>query len=303
MSSFIANDFRTSDYSDFRPRYPPEWYTKLNDFHEASYDLVVDVGCGPGTATTALKNSLPFHRVIGIDPSEPMIQTAKLNQEKDAPASSNKNKIEYYKYTAEELGVLKREAGLPMLDMITAAECAHWLDWQKFQKAAYSALTPGGTLALWGYVDPVFVDYPEFDEVIESLQYSDDTLGPYWEQPGRTRLRQLFRHVIFDPELFVENVITCYDPRVVARDSNVSYALHMEQTMTVEAFSRYIETWSSYHVWRKHHFVEAVGSAGNETSLSQDFVVNFIKTTGLSRDSHVRVAWKTVTCLARKRAE
>ena len=86
--------------------------------------------------------------------------------------------------------------------MITAVECAHWFAFDKFQDQCFQHLTPGGTLAIWGYADSIFLDYPEFDQAILDQAYGEDQLGPYWEQPGRSILHSSLKDFHLKEEWF-----------------------------------------------------------------------------------------------------
>ena len=47
------------------------------------------------------------------------------------------------------------------VDMVVAGRAAHWFDYPKLFPEMKRILRPGGTLAFWGYKDPVFPDYPK----------------------------------------------------------------------------------------------------------------------------------------------
>lgn len=65
-------------YAESRPSYPPKLYDTILRHHAATggrFDVLVDVGCGPGTATRDLAAS--FARAVGLDAGEEMIATAR----------------------------------------------------------------------------------------------------------------------------------------------------------------------------------------------------------------------------------
>jgi ubiquinone/menaquinone biosynthesis C-methylase UbiE len=65
-------------YASQRLSYPSELYEAVLAYHSSTggqYDLLVDVGCGPGNATRDVARS--FDRALGVDPGEAMIETAR----------------------------------------------------------------------------------------------------------------------------------------------------------------------------------------------------------------------------------
>lgn len=59
--------------------YPPELLNAILDFVAplSAHAIAVDLGCGPGQLTALLAEADPFERVIGVDPSEIMIERAR----------------------------------------------------------------------------------------------------------------------------------------------------------------------------------------------------------------------------------
>ena len=79
-----------------------------------SYEVLLDVGCGPGNVTNVLAPA--FDVAIGVDPGEEMINTAKLSDgrsSRDAP-------VQYYVCAAEDLDKLE-QVSHGTVDLITAA--------------------------------------------------------------------------------------------------------------------------------------------------------------------------------------
>lgn len=71
----------------------------------------------------------------------------------------------------------------------------------------------GGTLAFWGYSDPVFVDYPDASLILNKYVYLDsEYLGPYWEYPGTNLLRGNYRDVTIPSDLFTEVIRVEHEP-------------------------------------------------------------------------------------------
>ena len=178
--------------------------------------------------------------------------------------------------------------------MITVAEAAHWfLPFKDFLKEAKKVLKPNGTLAIWGYIDPCFVEYPELDNFLLSLDYGKDYFGDYWEQPGRS----ILRHLLDDQK--IETSDGFYDIEVrkfTAADyrsgQNLDFPLKIKRRITVAQFRGYVDTWS------------AVNKRDNVLHDSKEVIDGFFaelfqKAPGLGWDTEVTVLWKAVYKFAR----
>lgn len=130
-------------YSEFRRDYDPKVYQTIMDHHTSTggqLDTFLDVGCGPGYATRALAPH--FARALGLDPAEGMITTAR-----SLTPESSESTVQFAISTCEELGSnLTPPVADGSVDLITAANAAHWFDMPRFWAAASRVLKPGGTL-------------------------------------------------------------------------------------------------------------------------------------------------------------
>ena len=104
-------------YSRDRGSYPQALYDIIYDFHSTTspggaHGTVIDVGCGPGISTWPLAQK--FGQVIGVDPSDGMVETANsiLSQRE---SEMGEKTIKFVAGRAEDLG------GAQSADMITAA--------------------------------------------------------------------------------------------------------------------------------------------------------------------------------------
>ncbi|CDH13265.1 uncharacterized protein ZBAI_05051 [Zygosaccharomyces bailii ISA1307] len=232
MSSFGAEDFDAKTYSELRPTYPEKFYKILANYHLGPRGLLVDLGCGPGTATLQMADRLSFKRVIGTDLSAIMVQKATFCKEltpesyenvtfMQSPGESfeflgidaNKQKCDmitavecvhyfnieefekaiaanlrkdgtiaiwgYGDFFFESFEFLGIDANKQKCDMITAVECVHYFNIEEFEKAIAANLRKDGTIAIWGYGDFFFPDYPYLDAELKHLMSGPDRLGPY----------------------------------------------------------------------------------------------------------------------------
>lgn len=134
-------------YAALRPGYHSSLYDAVRNQHAKTggqFETLLDVGCGPGTATLALAPS--FSNAIGIDPSEGMIKAAETaSLEKDSSGN-----VRFGVSTATELGSnLSPTIQDGSVDLIIAANAAHWFNLDEFWPSADRVLKPGGSVALW----------------------------------------------------------------------------------------------------------------------------------------------------------
>lgn len=118
--AYSAKD--AENYAQHRMEYSDNLYQTLFSYHSAKggkFDTVIDVGCGPGKATFKLAET--FATVIGLDPSESMISTARSLL--DTKPDEIKSKVRFEVSTAEDIDQALVPDG--SVDVITAATCAH----------------------------------------------------------------------------------------------------------------------------------------------------------------------------------
>lgn len=113
-----------ANYAKLRLQYSDDLYQLVTSYHTSSGEgklgTVVDVGCGPGVASFQLAEY--FETVIGLDPSEGMINTARSRLAASGGEKGTKN-IRFELSTAEDINpALIPDASV---DVITAATCAH----------------------------------------------------------------------------------------------------------------------------------------------------------------------------------
>jgi hypothetical protein len=104
-------------YAASRLSYSQNTYNKVLDHHTATggkFDLLLDVGCGPGNATRDL--ALSFDRTIGADPGAQMIEAANALGGKTKSGKA----IEFVVAPAEEISQIKH-LGPSSVDLLTAA--------------------------------------------------------------------------------------------------------------------------------------------------------------------------------------
>jgi len=214
MATFAQTSFNAAVYSASRPTYPKALFQYIFNYHEKGsatlpvdsplkprWNLAVDLGCGTGQATTEL---YPFKKVIGVEPSLVMVEKARkyVGEHLGGGPELSSKQFEFVQSPAEELGFLENES----VDLVVAAQAAHWFDWNTLWPEVARVLRPSGTIAFWTYSEFRLPQYPSLTPLIthylQGTQGSTpptslDSLGNYWERPGRTILE---RHLVDIPE-------------------------------------------------------------------------------------------------------
>lgn len=294
MSAFAQTDFDAERYDRCRPSYPEEFFQVLNEYHKGKRQLLVDVGCGPGIATFQVAVELTgFDKIIGTDISSAMVQRAR-----QSPAALHDARVSFVVSTSEDFSFLGTSGSdKQAIDMITAAECAHYFDFERFQASVAANLRSQGTIAIFGYGDAIFLDHPELDAIIDDVSYGQDKLGPLWDQPGRTLAREMLSSWTFDPNYFTDVQEFTLQATTLRSEPISHFAqkpLLILKEMTVADYASNIRTWSAYHTWYKK-FGDSLPELGEQ-------FVNDIKSVcpGLDASSTVRVAYSTYYKLARR---
>ncbi len=144
-------------YAAFRPTYPDALYDFLAA-GPALRQLAWDCGTGNGQCAVALADR--FARVIATDASARQISRA-----------VSAGNVRYRVAPAEDSGI--EDAAV---DLVTAAQAAHWFDTARFADEVRRVAAPGAWLAVWGYtlarVGPVV------DRLLDAFYTGE--IGPFW---------------------------------------------------------------------------------------------------------------------------
>lgn len=193
-----------AEYATYRPSYPRQVSSFLADL-APSTALAVDVGCGTGQLSTQLADY--FDRVLAFDPSESQIAAA-------TPCPN----VTYAVAPAERLPV--RDA---TVDLVTAAQSAHWFNLPQFYSEARRIAAPGGVIALVTY-GVLRLSDADLQELFGRFYY--DGIGRFWD-PGRHFVDEGYRTLDFPFE------------ELEAPE------LSIDRDLDPEAFLGYIGTWSA----------------------------------------------------------
>ncbi len=188
MSQIFKDHFseKTAAYAAYRPSYPAALADFLASVAPAKA-LALDCGCGSGQLSVLLAKH--FDVVVATDASASQVENA-------APHAN----VTYRCAPAEHSGLEDNT-----VDLVVAAQAAHWFDLDAFYSEARRAGRAGAAIALVSY-GPMCVDAAA-DPVIE--HFYRKVIGPYWP-PERRHVEDGYRSFPFPfsevdtPELAIE---------------------------------------------------------------------------------------------------
>ena len=228
-------------YALYRPTYPLELAKSLSE-HVGDRKLALDVGCGTGQFSVLL--AAFFDSVRATDVSEDQLTNAIPHPQ-----------VSYNIGSAEQFQLEDQS-----VDMITAAQAAHWFDLPKFYSEARRVLKPDGLVAL--------ITYGVFD-----------ILGPARDR-ARDRILEFYWHDIHsfwpDRRKHVETGYSAFE--FPFREIELP-ALTIERNWTAEQLLNYCATWSA---------VKRAKAAGRD-DLLENFRTDLIKIMGPTQE--MTVSW------------
>jgi SAM-dependent methyltransferase len=163
----------SADYAAYRPTYPPALVDYLASLC-AETSLALDAGCGTGQLSVLLARR--FSRVIATDASAQQIDKAEAQEG-----------VEYRVAPAERSGLADAS-----VDLVVAAQAAHWFDLPAFYAEARRIGKPGAVLALVTY--GVVQADPAVNPLIQDFYWN--VVGPYWP-PERRHVEEGYRSFAF----------------------------------------------------------------------------------------------------------
>jgi SAM-dependent methyltransferase len=196
-------------YAAYRPTYPPELAAWLASI-APSPALALDAGAGSGQLSVLLAEH--FERIVATEPSAQQVESATPHP-----------KVDYRVAPAEK-------CNLPdgSVDLLTAAQAAHWFDLPAFFEEAGRLLKPKGAIALISYAG--MGHSSSIEPLIDAFRL--ETLKLYWPTE-----RQLVENGYRDIHLPFEPIAP---PR-----------FFIEVQWPLAAMIGYLDTWSAIRAMEK----------------------------------------------------
>ncbi|KAK0232110.1 S-adenosyl-L-methionine-dependent methyltransferase [Armillaria nabsnona] len=279
MTTFAKKSFNASVYAASRPTYPKALFDYIFAYHESGvvsnkqpvsaprykprWDLAVDLGCGTGQATIELT---PFKKVVGVEPGEKMLDAARkyLNErivdsvDQSSPfpiersssigGETEGSRFEFVNSNAEDLSFLAPST----VDLVIAAQAAHWFDYSRLWPELDRVLRPNGTVAFWVYSEFRLPAYPSLTPLITDYAQGTDpatSLGPHWQRPGRTILEN---HLLDVPEPSWGKTDRVFFTGSHYPDLPSPLPVILRTKTTWGALLTYFRSWSSLHTYLEH---------------------------------------------------
>ncbi len=164
---------RAAQYARSRPGYPPELVDYLAEIAPEA-ERVWEAGCGSGQLTRVL--AAAFRHVVASDPSVQQLVHAR-----------REHGVTYCCATAEASALANAS-----VDLVVAAQAAHWFELQRFYQEARRVGRSGAVIALVSY--GVTEVTPDVDVVIRD--FHTRVLGSYWP-PERKHVDAGYRTLEF----------------------------------------------------------------------------------------------------------
>jgi SAM-dependent methyltransferase len=244
-----------------------------------------------------------FAKVIATDPSPGMISQATKMTENP--------KISFRQTSVEDLSFLPDKS----IDMAVAGQCAHWFDYEKAWPELARVIKPGGSLAMFGYKDNIFLGYPRANRIFDKFCYGRvdvepgvESMNHYWERPGRDKVRNLLRDVEPPSTEWSDVERILFDIDADAAEIPSSDVAWMTKQISLGSFESYVRTYSALQGWKDAHPEKKSLADGGSGDLVDMLMAQLVESEPEWRelgrkwpDAQVTTVWGTYILLARRR--
>lgn len=216
-----------------------------------------------------------------------------------ATPTSGYTNVEFRQAPAEKLSFVENGA----IDAVVAGQAAHWFSYPEAWKELKRVVRKGGTIAFFGYKDPMFPNHPKASRIMQDFDDSmeEGKLGRYWQRPGRDICNDLYREIV-SPEADWEDVQRLeYHPGSNGVHSGTGTRF-LHRKMLLGDVMEYVRTWSAAVNWAEQHPERRARSKGAEGDVVDDmFDAMKAVEDDWTEEKEVDLEWGTVLLLARKR--
>jgi len=252
QQGFVDFSFASPQYAKFRPDYPQTLFDEiLMRVPQENRKVAVDIGAGTGQASIPLCKY--FEKVTAYDPSPGML--------KEAVEKAKLANLSFHEGTADKIDVADLS-----VDLVVAAQAAHWFNLPVFFKEVDRVLKPSGVLAIWGY-SICRLENPDADKLVQEFYTS---VRPYFH-PNRQMVDDHYKD-IKPPFPSVERI-----------------TFEMKKCTHIESFLGYVSTWSGLNEYKQahpeqgdplttlQHSLKAVMGSNDEISFHHPLFMMFAK--------------------------
>lgn len=273
------NSAQSKHYNDVRRDYHPSVYQAVFDAHGSSggqLDSLVDIGCGPGLATRNVAQN--FTHVIGLDPSDGMLGTARSLGGETASGEA----IRYEQSTAAELGSnLSSPIRGGSVDLIIATNAARWFDMSTFWPSAARILKPCGTVALWTSgnvcIHPDMPNAVAIQAVIDT--HNNESIDSYYNA-GNILTRERYLELPL-PWTLAEKVDAFDEKEFFRREWAAGHTFHTgENEVLMTQYEKLMSTSSPRQRWREAN-LDLVGTDQDEIRILKRKILKLLQEAGV----------------------
>jgi SAM-dependent methyltransferase len=300
FSSYNAEQGKA--YAEARAQYSPTLYQTIIDYHTSTngqLNSLLDVGCGPGTVARTL--GARFTHSIGLDPSEGMIATARSL----GGTTLTSEPVRFEISTAEELGAsLSQPIQDASVDLITAANAAHWFKMPDFWPRAARILKPGGSVVFWCSGRPrMHLSIPNAAAIQAAMdEFEEKYLKPYFIE-GNLLTRNRYVGLPLPWEL--EQPVPEFDESAfIRKEWNVAEDFYAHQSeITLDRYEKVMASTSPIVRWREAH-PETLGTEDDIVKIARRTIERLLHEAGVEKGKEVlRGAMQGVLLVVKKRSD
>ncbi|KAJ5906839.1 uncharacterized protein N7473_003755 [Penicillium subrubescens] len=287
-------------YAAARPDYHHALYQFIIDQHTATkgqLHTLLDVGTGPGNVARSL--GVHFAHVVGLDPSEGMVSTARSL----GGTTSTSEPIRFELSTAEDLGTnIPQPVQDASVDLITAGNAAHWFDMPQFWSTAARVLKPGGSVILWTSgrtgIHPSVPNSAAMQAEMDRIE--EEYLVPFFV-PGNWLTRNRYSDLPLPWTL--ETPIAGFDEATSSRKDwgmeTDFYSINPE--VNLDFFEKIIATGSPVTRWRQAH-PETIGTERDVLKIYRRAIERLLHEAGVEKGKEmVKGATHGVVLIVKKK--
>jgi len=151
-----------------------------------------------------------------------------------------------------------------------------------------------------GYGDPQIVGHPELWPVMKKYVYGGPgSMGPYWEEPGRSIVVSLYRDIV-PPDALYQDVTRHFFPRHSSTGEREKI-VQIASKMSIANMRPYTRTWSSFHGWQNDFPERKSKESGGTGDIVDDMFDALKNATGWDEDTEFDIEWSSGILLARKK--